>query len=65
MEHSKIDGREDIRRDIKTGAILACDRSKLSEAKKAKKEQTRYIILEKRVEELENIVKMLLKGNNQ
>jgi hypothetical protein len=30
-----------------------------------KKENDRYIILEKRVQELEQIIQMLLKGNNQ
>ena len=60
-----ITGRDDVRRDVKTGALLACDRSKLIEAKMFKKENDRYIILEKRVQELEQIIQMLLKGNNQ
>lgn len=60
-----ITGRDDVRRDVKTGALLACDRSKLIEAKRFKKENDRYIILEKRVQELEQIIQMLLKGNNQ
>ena len=47
-----ITGRDDVRRDVKTGALLACDRSKLIEAKRFKKENDRYIILEKRVQEL-------------
>ena len=57
-----INGRDDVRRDTATGALLACDRSKLIEAKRLKKENDRYIILEKRVQELENIVRELLKG---
>jgi hypothetical protein len=60
-----INGRDDVRRDATTGALLACDRSKLIEAKRLKKENDRYIILEKRVQELEQIIQMLLKGNNQ
>jgi hypothetical protein len=60
-----IVGREDIKRDCKTGAILTCDRAKLMEAKRLKTENDRYINLEKRVQELEQKIEMLLKGNNQ
>jgi hypothetical protein len=61
----KVEGREDIKRDNKTGAILACDRAKLLEAKKKKQEAERYINLEQRIKKLEQQVQMLLKGNNQ
>jgi len=57
-----VNGRDDVRRDAKTGALLSCDRTKLMEAKRLKKENERYINLEKRVQELENIVRELLKG---
>lgn len=62
---SIISGREDIVRDPTTGAILARDKGKLMEAKRLKKENDRYINLEKRVHELEQKIEMLLKGNNQ
>jgi hypothetical protein len=65
MNYENIEGREDIVRDPKTGALLSCNKSKLLEAKRIRKENIRYINLEKRVQELEEIVKMLLKGNNQ
>jgi hypothetical protein len=65
MNYENIEGREDIVRDPKTGALLSCNKSKLLEAKRIRKENVRYINLEKRVQELEEIVKMLLKGNNQ
>lgn len=64
MNLNKISGREDLIRDPKTGAILACDQVKLMEAKRIKKEKQRYINLENRVHELEKKVEMLLKGNN-
>jgi len=59
-----IAGREDLKRDSKTNAILACDKNKLLEAKKYKKEQNRYIKLEQRIIVLEHKIEMLLKGNN-
>jgi hypothetical protein len=57
--------RKDLRRDPVTGALLACDKTKLQEAKRKKQEAQRYIILEKRVKTLEEIVQKLLEGNNQ
>lgn len=65
MKYSKIEGREDLKRDQKTGAILACDRAKLMEAKKKKQDAERYINLEKRIRVLEQQVQILLKGNCQ
>ena len=50
-----ISGRDDIKRDKASGAILACDRSKLLEAKRIKQEQDRYIKLEKRIQYLKFI----------
>ena len=63
--YEKISGRDDLVRDPRTGAILSCDRSKLMEAKRIKRDNDRYINLEKRVQELEQMVQTLLKGNNQ
>lgn len=63
-ENQPIYGRTDLTRDKNTGAILSCDRSKLSEAKRIKRENERYINLEKRIAELERLVQGLLKGNN-
>lgn len=60
-----VNGREDLFRDTKTGAILSKDRSKLAEAKKKKQDQDRYINLEKRIKHLELLVQSLIKGNNQ
>ena len=65
MSEIPITGRDDLKRDRKTGAVLSCDRNKLMEAKRIKRENDRYITLEKRVRELENIVQSLLKGNNK
>jgi hypothetical protein len=62
MHNLPINGRDDVKRDPRTGAVLSCDRGKLMEAKRLKKENERYINLEKRVQELENIVRELLKG---
>lgn len=64
-QYKKISGRDDIVRDAKTGAILRCDKTKLMEAKRVKREKERYINLEKRIEELEKMVQILLKGNSQ
>lgn len=60
-----ISGREDLKRDSTTNAILACDRAKLAEAKRIKKENNRYINLEQRIAILEHKIEMLLKGKNQ
>jgi len=60
-----VNGREDLRRDSRTGAILSHDKSKLIEAKRKKQEQDRYINLEKRVKQLEFLVQSLIKGPNQ
>lgn len=64
-EFKKIAGRDDLVRDPQTGALLNCDRAKLMEAKRIKREKQRYINLEKRVQELEQIVQTLLQGNSQ
>jgi hypothetical protein len=60
-----ISGREDIKRDSSTNAILACDHAKLAEAKRIKKENLRYIKLEQRIAIIEAKIDMLLKGNSQ
>ncbi len=60
-----VNGRDDLRRDSKTGAILSHDRAKLMEAKRKKQEQDRYINLEKRIKQLEILVQSLIKGHNQ
>lgn len=67
MMNDKINifGREDLKRDSTTNAILACDRAKLAEAKRVKKENNRYINLEQRIAILEHKIEMLLKGKNQ
>ena len=65
QEFFPIAGRTDLARDKNTGAILARDKGKLMEAKRIKKENERYIILENRIAELEKIVQTLLKGNNK
>ena len=62
INNFSVNGRDDVKRDQKTGALLSCDRAKLMEAKRFKKENERYINLEKRVQELENVVRELLKG---
>jgi hypothetical protein len=62
INNFSVNGRDDVKRDPKTGALLSCDRAKLMEAKRFKKENERYINLEKRVQELENVVRELLKG---
>lgn len=60
-----ISGRDDLKRDSTTNAILSCDRAKLAEAKRIKKENNRYINLEQRIAILEHKIEMLLKGKNQ
>jgi len=65
MSEIPVTGREDLKRDRKTGAILACDKSKLMEAKRIKRENDRYITLEKRIQHLEKLVQTLLESNNQ
>jgi hypothetical protein len=60
-----ISGREDLKRDSSTNAILSCDKAKLLEAKRLKKENLRYINLEQRIATLEQKIEMLLKGKNQ
>jgi hypothetical protein len=62
MNKSLIIGREDLKRDNTTSALLACDKGKLMEARRLKKENDRYINLEKRIQELELLVQSLLKG---
>ena len=65
MSEIPVTGREDLKRDRKTGAILACDKSKLMEAKRIKRENDKYITLEKRIQHLEKLVQTLLESNNQ
>ena len=65
MNEIPVTGRDDLKRDRKTGAILACDKSKLMEAKRIKRENDRYITLEKRIQHLEMLVQTLLESNNQ
>lgn len=60
-----ISGRQDLKRDTRTNAILNCDKAKLLEAKRIKNEKNRYINLEQRISILEQKIEMLLRNNNQ